>query len=143
MKTQTIVLSGILVLAGGLCAVAQYAIDWQTVDGGGGTATGGVYAVSGTIGQPDAGAPMNGGQFSLTGGYWAMIAVQTGDAPYLAIVVSGASEATISWEPDDPGWVLQETSDLTAAWTNSPSGPTNPVVVPATLPTMFYRLHKP
>jgi hypothetical protein len=29
-------------------------LDWFTIDGGGGTSTGGVYAVSGTIGQPDA-----------------------------------------------------------------------------------------
>ena len=33
----------------------NYSIDWFTIDGGGGTSTGGVYAVSGTIGQPDAG----------------------------------------------------------------------------------------
>ena len=39
-----------------LNASAQsYAIDWHTIDGGGGTSTGGVYAVSGTIGQHDAG----------------------------------------------------------------------------------------
>lgn len=36
-------------------ALAQsYSIDWFTIDGGGGTSTGGVYSVSGTIGQPDA-----------------------------------------------------------------------------------------
>jgi hypothetical protein len=29
------------------------------------------------------------------------------------------------------------------AWTNSPSGWTNPVTVPATLPVKFYRLLKP
>ncbi len=34
---------------------AEYSIDWSTVDDGGSTSTGGVYAVSGTIGQPDAG----------------------------------------------------------------------------------------
>ena len=33
----------------------SYQIDWFTIDGGGGTSTGGVYSVSGTIGQPDAG----------------------------------------------------------------------------------------
>ena len=39
-------------------ALAQtYSIDWYTIDGGGGTSTGGVYSVSGTIGQPDAGRP--------------------------------------------------------------------------------------
>ena len=31
---------------------------------------GGGFALSGTIGQPDAG-PMTGGSFELTGGYWA------------------------------------------------------------------------
>ena len=49
-----------------LPAHAQYAIDWHTIDGGGGTSTGGPmigvnYSVSGTIGQADAGGPMTGG----------------------------------------------------------------------------------
>jgi len=30
-------------------AWGQYSLDWSTTDGGGGTSTGGVYAVSGTI----------------------------------------------------------------------------------------------
>jgi len=30
----------------------QYALDWSTVDGGGGTSTGGVYTGTGTAGQP-------------------------------------------------------------------------------------------
>ena len=39
-----------------LSAFSQsYAIDWHTIDGGGGTSTGGVYSVSGTIGQAGAG----------------------------------------------------------------------------------------
>ncbi|HWN96366.1 MAG TPA: hypothetical protein VNT99_15150, partial [Methylomirabilota bacterium] len=48
----------------------SYSIDWFTIDGGGGTSTGGVYSVSGTIGQPDAGT-MSGGNYSLAGGFWA------------------------------------------------------------------------
>lgn len=41
-------------------------------------------------------------------------------------------------------WILQERLSLTAgAWTNSPSGKTNPVVIPASLATRFYRLFKP
>ena len=47
----------------------QYSIDWHTIDGGGGASTGGVYSVSGTIGQPDAGGPLTGGSFSLIGGF--------------------------------------------------------------------------
>src|SRR5215471_12927087 len=52
----------------------NYAIDWYTIDGGGGTSTGGLYTVSGTIGQPDAGGAMSGGTYSLTGGFWSLVA---------------------------------------------------------------------
>jgi len=54
----------------GSSALAQpFTLDWYTVDGGGGTSTGGLFEVSGTIGQPDAGV-MSGGNFTLTGGFW-------------------------------------------------------------------------
>lgn len=134
----------LLLAAFGLRVLAQYAIQWHTIDGGGGTSTGGLYAVTGTIGQPDAGA-MSGGNFTLTGGFWAFaVAVQTPHAPYLTIVASGPGVATISWTPATPGFVLQESPGLApAGWTNSPSGATNPVVVPAAGPTKFYRLHRP
>ena len=136
-----ILISGLLLLAS---AMAQYTIDWHSLDSGGDASTGGVYSVSGTIGQPDVGEPMTGGTFSLTGGFWAIYAVQTEGAPFLSIVISGPSEVTISWEPDDPGWVLQETPSLTpAVWADSPSMATNPVVVPITLPVQFYRLSNP
>jgi len=65
-------------------------------------------------------------------------------APALTIVSAGTGHATISWEPDTPGWVLQETLDLSSpAWTNSPSGSANPSTIPAAMPTTFYRLQKP
>jgi len=121
-----------------------FAVNWHTIDGGGGTSTGGVYSVSGTVGQPDAGGPMTGGPFLVSGGFWAFIAVQTPGAPFLSIVAASPGEATISWTPDLPGWVLQESLSLSApAWTNSPSGATNPVVVPATWSMKYYRLHAP
>jgi hypothetical protein len=127
-------------------ACAQsHSLDWQTIDGGGGTSTGGVYAVTGTIGQPDAGGPMTNGQFSVTGGFWALpTAVQTPGAPALAIVPATPGFATVSWSPNTPGFVLQETLSLWPTnWVNSSSGATNPVVVSATLPGKFYRLRKP
>ncbi len=71
-----------------------------------------------------------------------IVAIPNPAAPHLSMVVNSPAEATISWTPDNPGWVLQEAPDLNTAWTNAPSGSTNPVVVPATRPTMFYRLHK-
>ena len=123
----------------------QYSIDWFTLDGGGGASTGGVYAVSGTLGQPDAGTPMAGGNYSLTGGFWVLpIAVQTTNAPILTIVPFGSGQARISWVPNTPGFVLQESTSLSPPnWGNSPSGAANPVTVPAPPPSKFYRLRKP
>jgi len=123
----------------------SYSIDWHTIDGGGGTSTGRVYSVSGTIGQPDAGLPMTNDQYSVTGGFWALpTAVQTTNAPMLMIVPATPGNATVSWTPNTPGFVLQETFSLSPTnWVNSASGSTNPIVVPATLPTKFYRLFKP
>jgi len=127
-----------------LCVSAQTQITWSKVSGGGGTSIGGAYAVSGTIGQPDAGYVMAGGNYSLQGGFWALVAVQVPGAPVLTIVPIGAGQASISWSPDSPGWVLQETLSLSAAaWANSSSGSTNHVVVPFEVPTKFYRLNKP
>ncbi len=69
-----------------LVQAQSYSIDWYKGAGGGGTATNGSYQVSGTIGQPDAGGPMAGGSYSLTGGFWALIsAVNTPGTPTLAI----------------------------------------------------------
>jgi len=126
-------------------AQTNYSVDWFTVDGGGGTSTGGVYSVSGTIGQPDASVTtMSSGSYSVTGGFWAIYAVQTPGAPTLTIAPAGAGQATISWTPASTNWVLQENLNLTTTnWVNSPSGWTNPIVVPATLPQKFYRLNKP
>ena len=122
-----------------------FSIDWHTIDGGGGTSTGGVYSVSGTIGQPDAGGPMTNSQFAVTGGFWVLpTAVQTTNAPTLVIAPASPGNATISWTPALTNWVLQENLNLaTTNWVNSPSGATNPVVVPATVPKKFYRLFKP
>ena len=121
-----------------------YSIDWSTIDGGGGTSTGGVYSLSGTIGQPDAGT-MSGGSFTLVGGFWALPGlVQTPGAPTLYITNAAPGWATLWWSPPTPGFVLQENLSLaTTNWIYSLSGATNPAVVPATLPAKFYRLHKP
>src|SRR5215510_4725823 len=63
----------------------NYSIDWFTIDGGGGTSTGGVYSVTGTIGQPDAGH-LSSGNFTIDGGFWGILAaVQSPGAPNLTI----------------------------------------------------------
>ena len=110
-------------------APGQYAIDWYKVAGGGGTSTGGVYSVSGTIGQSDASVtPMTNGQYSLVGGFWALpVAVQTTNAPWLTITLAGPGSATISWAPNTPGYVLQYTASFTPTnWINAPSGSPRP-----------------
>lgn len=50
---------------------ADFSIEWYTIDGGGGTSTGGEFSLSGTIGQHDA-APLaaQGGDYALVGGFW-------------------------------------------------------------------------
>ena len=140
-----------LTLVGSICVLASsafaqtYSIDWFKVAGGGGTSTGGVYSVSGTIGQHDAGGPLTNAQYSVTGGFWVLpVAVQTVGAPLLTIVPAAPGQATISWTPATPGFVLQETLSLAPSnWVNSASGALNPVTVPATVPSKFYRLRKP
>ena len=138
-------IASVLLALTALAAHAQYTIDWSKIAGGGGTSTGGVYSVSGTIGQPDAGGPMTNGQYSVTGGFWVLpVAVQSVGAPLLTIVPAAPGQAAISWTPATPGFVLQETLSLAPSnWVNSASGAANPVTVPATLPTKFYRLRKP
>jgi hypothetical protein len=81
---QRVVIAIGLVVALVSSASAQYRIDWYTVDGGGGTSTGGPYALSGTIAQPDAdvvslcsadgGAGCVNPAFEVTGGYWTGVA---------------------------------------------------------------------
>lgn len=121
----------------------QFAIDWFTIDGGGGSSAGGPYVLAGTIGQPDAGGPMVGGNFTLTGGFWALpIAVSTPGSPTLHIEIAGPGSATISWISGGPGFVLQASDDL-QSWSDAPSGASNPASIPTTSAAKFYRLRRP
>jgi hypothetical protein len=64
-----------------------YDLSWWTVDSGGATFTaGGLYILGGTSGQPDA-ALWEGGDYSLTGGFWGGAAVSY--PVYLPLVVRG------------------------------------------------------
>ena len=136
---------GAIILTLALRVSAQnYSIDWYTIDGGGGTSSGGPYTLSGTIGQPDAGVH-TGGSYTLVGGFWGAFAVQQVGAPTLYIRPAGLGQVMISWEPNSPGFSLQESTDLglaPAGWNPSPSGSSNPVTVPSTA-IKFYRLVKP
>ena len=52
MKKFTFTLMTIMMVAA--ASAQSYSIDWFTIDGGGGSSTGAIYQVTGTIGQPDA-----------------------------------------------------------------------------------------
>ena len=65
------VLITLLVLSMATAVAEDFDLSWHTIDGGGGTATGGKLELFGTIGQPDVGAVMTGGTFELVGGFWA------------------------------------------------------------------------
>ncbi len=140
----TSAVAGCLVVFAASAPGAQtYSIDWWTIDGGGGTSSGGNFALTGTIGQPDASPTVSvGGQFSLVGGFWAMpVLVQATNGPTLLIAPATPGFATISWTPATPGFVLQYSLRLDVPdWQDAPSGAQNPAIVPATVPVRFYRL---
>jgi hypothetical protein len=95
-----------------------YSVTWYKVSGGGGTSSNSQYAISGTIGQHDAGGPMTGGSYSVTGGFWALYAVQTPGAPFLTITYVGG-QAVVSWDSSVTGWTLQTNSNIsTGTWGN-------------------------
>jgi hypothetical protein len=113
---KLILLLGLLVPTCGFAQ--QYSIDWYKVAGGGGTSTGGTYQVSSTIGQLDASGAMIGGNYSLTGGFWSLFAVQTPSAPTLTITYF-SNQAIVSWPPSVTGWTLQTNNNLsTGMWGN-------------------------
>jgi hypothetical protein len=147
MRLWTII--GMLTVA---CACVQgqnFSMDWHKVSGGGGSSTGGVYAISGTIGQHDAGGPMIGGGFSLVGGFWALTAVQTPGAPLLSIHNAGGNAALVSWPFTTVAFHLQQCASLdNANWvpvTNSVNlvTGTNQVTISPVVGNQFYRLKFP
>jgi hypothetical protein len=56
--------SGLALAAGGYQMAA-----WVTA-GGGGSLQSGIYSLSGTIGQAEAGQQLSNGAYTLTGGFW-------------------------------------------------------------------------
>ncbi len=124
----------------------SFSIDWFAIAGGGGTSTGSVFSVNGTIGQPAAtGSPMTGGNYSLTGGFWALYAVQTDGAPWLAISRTN-NAVMVYWSSTSTNWVLQQNASLSSAnWTIVPetimdNGTLKYIIVNPPGGNRFYRL---
>lgn len=139
-------------LASVLMATAQpappsFSIDWFTLDGGGGTSAGGVYSVSGTVGQPDAGPILTGGHFTVAGGFWVFE-----DAPQLRIRLDGLN-VVVSWPNPSTGYILQQTTQLASppsaiVWTDvalvpAVGGLEKSITTPGSTGHRFFRLKRP
>lgn len=145
MKPLTL-LAACLFLGGAGVRAQSYSVDWYKVAGGGGTSTGGVYSLSGTIGQPDAGV-LSGGNYSLVGGFWGIIAaVQTPGAPLLTITRTATNSVVVSWPYPSTGFSLQQNPDLrTTSWSAPPqtvntNATINWIVVNPPQGNLYYRL---
>src|SRR6266700_3546577 len=122
MKTKYLLLLLLVDLPSAVGA-QNYSIDWFTIDGGGGTSTGVVYSVSGTIGQPDAGH-MSGGNYTIDGGFWGIIAaIQTAGSPLLRVVLSRTNTVIVAWPTAPVGFSLQQNTNVYGSntWSSVPN----------------------
>jgi hypothetical protein len=66
-----------------------YELSRAVVSSGSGQSSGGAYSLTSTLGQPEAGAAQNGGDYNLGGGFWG-----GGQEPeqkiYLPLLVKGS-----------------------------------------------------
>lgn len=158
MKTQNAFLKssfavalalGLALMVGNVSA-QSYSINWYKIAGGGGTSTGGVYSVTGTIGQHDAGGAITGGNFSLTGGFWSLISVvQSPGAPTLKIFLTTTNTAVVYWPSPSTGFTLQQNTNagstnwVTVSENVNDNGTNNFIIVNPPAANHFYRLFKP
>jgi hypothetical protein len=123
-----------------------FSISWWKVSGGGGTSTGAVYSVSGTIGQHDAGGPMTGNGFAVTGGFW--VALQTPGGPPLSILLTATNTVIVYWPSPSTGFNLQQNNNLstsnwvTPAETVNDNGNIKYIIVNPPIGNRYYRLKK-
>ena len=126
-------------------ASAQAALEWQTIDAGGGTSTGGGYTFVGTIAHLEAGM-LNGGTYSLAGGFSGGIAMQPPGSPTLSINHTTA-RIILSWPVSSVNYQVQENTTLTITGPWSAIAQTQTtntgrifVTIPSSPGSRFYRL---
>ena len=82
----------------------DYELDWNTIDAGGGTSSGGEYVLKSTISQPDA-EMFTGPDYTLSGGFWfaSGCVVDLEDMSFFAAqwLNGGDIEANFDWS-DNP-----------------------------------------
>ena len=135
-----------LLLAGGLAlpALGGYRIAWWNTASGGSRATGGVYRVTGTVGQATPGVTAKAGVYSVTSGFQ-VIVLQEAQAPELRIV-SSRGQVVLAWSDATGLFVLEETTNLSKPEWNAVAqaprltGEERRVTVPAESRDRFFRL---
>ncbi len=134
-----------------------FTVTGHVIAGGGGTASGGRFQVTGTIGQPEAGPRLTGGCFSIDPGFWGAYAiVLTPGAPVLRIRQLDPNYVRVAFPPGCGDWVLQwtrvlETNPAATVWTDDAAS--NLILVgeelvrefhiPSWGPRLFFRLRQP
>jgi len=93
---------------------------------------------------------MSGGNFSLEGGFWSIIAaVQTPGAPLLRVVLTSTNTVIVAWPAPSTGFSLQQNAALGSTnWlgvTNSQAlvGSETQVLISMPAGNRFYRLKSP
>jgi hypothetical protein len=149
MKCDRLLLAfAICSFAGAAANAQQFAVPWFSIDGGAGASAGGVYAVAGAIDQVDT-AAMSGGEYTLQGAFWSIVALEAGTVPVLRLTTD-TGHVAISWAGPALDFVLQESSALgpSANWRDvgAPvivNGLENTVIQPIARSGRFYRLRHP
>jgi hypothetical protein len=146
IRTSCLIIVGLLLDRSAIHA-QSYSTDWHKITGGGEASAGGAYQLSGTIGQPDAGGTMSGGQYSVTGGFWSLISVvQAVGAPMLTITYSSNS-VKILWPYPSSTWRLEQSPNLTSAsWSPvsniASDGTNNSLTLTSPTGKLFFRLRE-
>lgn len=93
---------------------------------------------------------MSGGNYTLTGGFWSIVAaVQMPGAPVLRIIRTATNTVVVAWPNPSTGFILQQTSDLnSSSWTEVSTLPVvvggeKQLIVSPPAGSRFYRLQKP
>jgi len=93
---------------------------------------------------------MTGGSYSLTGGFWSLIAVvQTPGLPNLTITFVGPNSVVVSW-PNTGSYALQQNNNpaasagwMTSGYTITTNNGTNSVTITPPAGNLFFRLFNP
>lgn len=106
-------------------------LDWWTTDGGGGVASvSGGYTLSGSVGQPDAGAALTSGPLTLEGGFWERLEPGTLHLPLLAASAAPRQPdvvvESLTINPARANFAAGETVEVLVTVVNQGNAPTTP-----------------